>query len=232
MKKSFKYYAIIWAILFALFNAVAFLSPGWTGIEKYTGSFWVGYVFIVIAFVGQLVCANIAFKAENLQKLFYNIPLISISYGGLVAMLVFGVLAMLISPMPYWIGAIICVIILAFTAISVVKASAAAEAVSDIDKKIKTKTYFIKSLTAEAESLMAEAGTPEIKAQAKRVYEAFRYSDPMSNAALVETEEQLEREFNSFADAVRKGDVELAESIASELLIIVDRRNKKCKLLK
>ena len=53
MKKAFKSYFVIWATLLVLFNIIAFISVGWEGQEKYTASFWVGYVFITLALVGQ-----------------------------------------------------------------------------------------------------------------------------------------------------------------------------------
>ena len=78
MKKTFNYYSICWLISLAVFNVIAFVTPNEiAGISKFTGAFWVGYIFITLAFIGQLGCAYNAFKAENLKKLFYNIPLIS-----------------------------------------------------------------------------------------------------------------------------------------------------------
>ena len=100
MKKSFKLYLIAWAALLALFNVIAFISVGWADQEKYTASFWVGYIFITIMFIGQLGCSYMAFKADTAQKLFYNISLIRTSYAGLIASFIFGGLCVLISPMP------------------------------------------------------------------------------------------------------------------------------------
>ena len=57
------------------------------GASKFVGAFWTGYIFITLAFIGQLVCSYFALKAESLQKMFYNIPLITISYTGLIVML-------------------------------------------------------------------------------------------------------------------------------------------------
>lgn len=231
MKKTFKSYVICWAILFAVFSVVAFVSPGWAGIEKYTASFWIGYVLIAVAMAGQLFCAYTAFKAENLKKLFYNMPLITVSYGGMVASFVAGVLCMVISPLPYFVGVIISVIILAFTAIAVFKAKVAGEIVEKIDEKVKSKTAFIKMLTADAEHLMNTAKTPELKAQAKKVYESIRYSDPMSNDALASVESQITLKFNEFSEAVVNNSENVAE-IANELIVLIGDRNKKCRLLK
>lgn len=233
MKKSFKIYSLIWTICLAVFNVITFVTPNEIGgVSKFSGSFWVGYIFITIAFVGQLACAFVAFKAENLKKFFYSIPLLSISYGGLVAMLVVGSVFMAVSVLPEWIAIIVCVIIFAFNAIAIIKATAAADIVSGIDEKIKTKTFFIMSLSVDAQSLMTSAKSDELRAEAKKVYEAIRYSDPMANAALSDLDAQIERQFNAFSDAIKAEDAELAKETADALVEMVERRNQKCKLLK
>lgn len=225
MNKNQKYYIGVWSILFIVFQAVALISPGWINIEKYTSSFWVGYVFITISFVGQLLCAMLALKEQNLTKLFYNIPLIRISYSGLIVSFVFGGMCMLLSLLPYWIGALVAVAVLAVTALSLVKASAAASMVADIDEKIKQQTFFIKNLTVEAEMLIARAKTPESKAVCKKVYEALRYSDPMSSDALAEIERKIDAQFAAFSSTT-------SSETAEELLLLIGERNRKCKLLK
>ena len=233
MKKSFGIYSIVWAICLAVFNVITFVTPNEIGgVSKFSGLFWVGYIFITITFLGQLACAFVAFKAENLKKFFYNIPLLSISYGCLVTMLVVGSIFMAIPALPEWIAIIVCVIILAFNAVAIIKATAAADIVSGIDEKIKAQTFFIKSLSVDAQSLMTSAKSDELRAEAKKVYEAVRYSDPMADAALSDLDAQIEKQFNAFSDAVKADDAELAKETADTLVEMVERRNQKCKLLK
>ena len=75
MNKRFRTYAVIWAILFALVNAICFVAPNELAeANKFVGAFWTGYIFITLAFIGQLACAYIAFKVKNLKKLFYAPP--------------------------------------------------------------------------------------------------------------------------------------------------------------
>ena len=231
MKKTFKSYLIIWAILLILFNVIAFVSPGWIAYDKYSGSFWVGYAFIMVSFIGQLFCAMKAFRAENLQKLFYSVPLITISYTGLIVSFVVGGLCMFLSPLPYWIAAVAGVIVLVITAIAVIKADTAAELVGEIDEKVKAKTLFIKSLTVDVESLMAKAQDEETKAVCRKVYEAVRYSDPVSNEALGGVESEITLKMAALTQAVAANDA-AAKVIADELLVLVEDRNKQCKLLK
>ncbi len=233
MKNLFKYYGVCWAVLVAVFNLIVFIVPNeMVGMNKFGGAFWSGYVFIMLAFAGQLVCAYFAFKAENKQKFFYSLPLITISYAATIASVIVGTLCMVIPNLPNWVGIIICLVILAFSAVSVVKAKAAADVVSEIDKKIKVKTLFIKSLTVDVESLMARAKTDEINAELKKVYEAVRYSDPMSDEALSGIESQITLKFDLLSKAVAEGNAEAVRSAAEELVILINDRNKKCKLLK
>lgn len=232
MKKTFKSYLLLWVILLVLFNVIAFVAPGWVEHEKYSGSFWVGYAFIMVSFIGQLLCSMVAFRAENLQKMFYNMPLITISYTGLVVSFVVGGLCMFLSALPYWIGVIVCMIVLAITAMSVVKVSAAAELVAEVDENVKAKTFFIKSLTVDAEALLARAQDDETKAMCQKVYEAVRYSDPMSHDALSGVESEITLKMTALAQAVTGNDVAAVNVLAKEVMILVDDRNKRCKLLK
>lgn len=231
-EKTFRYYSIVWGILLALFNVIAFVSVGWVGQEKYTASFWIGYVFIMLTFVGHIICTYFALKESDIKKTFYNISLISKSYTGLILSFIFGGLCMLISPLPYWVGVILCAIFLVRNVIAVVKASAAIDLVSGVDEKNRTKTFFIKFLTVDAENLIARAKSEPVKAECKKVYEAVRYSDPMSRDALASIESEITATFSKLKEVVAADDSASASEIASELIVLLGDRDKKCKLLK
>lgn len=234
MKKNFKFYALIWVILLAAFNAVVFLVrpiiPGY--VINYDARFWIAWAFILSAFIGNLVCAYFAFKAENLKKMFYNLPLITVSWSALIAMLVIGCILMLIPNCPAWIAAIVCILALAGNAIAVIKSVWAADTVNKVDEKVKTHTSFIKNLTVDAEGLIARAKSDAVKVECKKVFEAVRYSDPMSNEALSVIEAKITMKVDEFSSAVGADNAEKAKEIADEIVILVGDRNKKCKALK
>ena len=139
---------------------------------------------------------------------------------------------MLISPLPYWVGVIVCAIVLVANVLSVVKATAAIDEIERIDTKVKTQTFFIKSLTVDADTLMARAKSEAVKAECRKVYEAILYSDPMSHDALSSVESQITVKFAELSEAVKADNVEKVIKIANEVCILVGDRNKKCKLLK
>ena len=174
MKSYFKYYGIVWVVLVVVFNVIVFVTPNEiAGVSKFGGSFWLGYIFIMMTLVAQLGVAWYSLK-DDITKIFYRIPLISISYGSLITMMVVGILCMVIPGFPVWVGIILCLLVLAFSIVSMMRAQAAASLIGDTDTKIKNKTFFIKSLTIDMDSLLARAASPEMSEELKKVYEAVR----------------------------------------------------------
>lgn len=232
MKQKFKYYIVAWAILVVIFNIIVFVTPNEVaGMSKFGGAFWVGYIFIMLIFIGQLGVAWYALK-DDATKVFYRIPLLSISYGTLIAMLIIGILCMIIPNFPVWLGIILCFLVLAFSVVSMMQAQAAASIVGDIDIKIKNKAFFIKALTIDIDSLMVRSTTKEITDEIKKVYDAIRYSDPMSNEALSGVESQITLKVSELSESVEKSNVDMVQKTSREIQILLNDRNKKCKMLK
>ncbi|MDE7063761.1 MAG: hypothetical protein K2O73_11055 [Lachnospiraceae bacterium] len=232
MRNKFKYYIAAWAVLFVIFHVIVFVTPNRTLEWNRDGSvFWISYIFITVTFVGQLVCAYFAWKEDSSKKLFLKLPLITISGTALVVSIIVGTVCMVIPGLPAWVGVICCVLMLGFQVVAVIKAAAAAVIVSDMDEALAQKTFFIKSLTLKAEDLMKRANTEETKAVCKRVYEVIRYSDPMSNPGLTSEESQIEQKFEEFSHAVIAGAGDIS-ILTDELVLLVENRNRKCKLLK
>jgi hypothetical protein len=224
MKKNFKLYLIAWGVLLALFNVISFVVP-----NERTTSFWIGYAFIFLTFIGQFACSYKVFVDGNTKKMFYNISLIRTSYIGLIVSFVVGGLCMIITPLPYWVGVVACAIVLALNVLSVLKSAAAIDEVERIDNKVKTQTSLIKSLIVEADTLMTSAKSEAVKAECRKVYEAIRYSDPMSSDTLASIESQIVLKFAELTEAVETDNEETIFNISSELLTLISLRNKMCK---
>lgn len=237
IKSGIKYYVIWWTLVLALFNVVAFAIPVSVNENKFTQPFWIGYGFITAMFVVQLLF-SILFYTKNskdelfLSVVFLNIPVFKLGYIALFISIIIGAVIMAVPQIPLWVDIVVLAVVVVFNAIAIITAKTAADAVYQIDKKIKVQTFFIKSLTVDAASLMASASSDEMKAETKKVYEAVRYSDPMSNDALANIENQIQNEFNIFTDAVKSDNISIAKGSANELVVLINDRNMKCKLLK
>lgn len=229
MKKNFKSYVIVWVIGLAIFNLCAFLVPS---PAKFTPSFWLGYGFITLAFILHLGTAYFTFKEETKEKLFLNISTITINFITLVCTAIVAAITMVSPGFPDWLGAILCFACFGIGIAATLLAKTAGDMVAKKDEKIKAQTFFIKSLTVDAESLISRAKSENIKAECKKVYEAVRYSDPMNSAALASIESDITIKFSKFSEAVISEDSVTVATLADEIIILLGDRNKKCRLLK
>ena len=233
MKKNFKFYALGWFVLLGLFNLLAFIIPAWPTLEKFTASFWIGWGVTIGAFFGQLICAWVAFKEESAKKTFYNISLFTVSYAGLISMFVVAMICIIVTPLPYWIAAIVCSAVLVANVIAVAKAKMAIDVVTNVDEKVEKATAFIYEMREESESLFARAKADEAKAViCKKVRDAFKFSDPLSNAELASVEASIKEHFDLLNDAILESNLDVAASESDELLALISERNNRCKKLK
>ena len=232
MKKGFKYYAIGWVVLLGLFNALAFIIPAWPTLEKFTASFWIGWGVAIGAFCGQLICAWVAFKEDSAKKTFYNISLFTVSYAGLITMFVVAMICIIATPLPYWIAAIACTLVLVANIFAILKAKMAIDLVANVDAKVEKATAFIYEMREESESILAKAKTDDAKAVCKKVRDAFKYSDPMSNDALATIEAEIQNHFALLAKAISENNNDVITSESDELFALIAERNNKCKRLK
>lgn len=233
MKSYFKYYGICWAVLFLAFQIITFVATGATvGLAALRSAFWISYAFIDLVFIGNLICSILFFRSDHQDKIFLHYPVVKLAFTALVVSVVAGALVLAVPVIPYWIGVVVDVCILVYYVIAIVASTAGAEVVESKDQRIKEQTAFIKLLTVDAEVLMDGCKTPQAKVLAAKVYEAVRYSDPMSTPALQQVDNEIQAAFHTFSAAICNGDMLSAQGAADQLLAQIDARNMKCKALK
>lgn len=236
MKNMFKHYVVGWAIVVGLYNLFIFTLPDlFEFVVRYDKNFWPLYVVVMLALIAQLVVAYFAVRKPDKERLFLNLSPIKTTYTATIAIAVIGTAALLIPWQVTYVryfALLICLVIAGFSGASVVKAHAAAEIVVETGAKVAAQTFTVKMLTADAKGLIAGAGTEEIKAATQKVYEALRYSDPMSNTMLVDSEKEIIETFKMFSNAVVANDEVQVKRSADSLVAMVAARNEKCKLLK
>jgi len=231
MKNQFKNYLTIWAVVFIVFNTVTFVIPDSSG-NKYGDAFWVGYAFITLTFLGNLLTSFFFFKEENKERAFLNFPVLIIGQRCLFLTLIVGGIIMAVPGIPKWVGVIVAVLLLGFYAIVAVQAKSAAEAVDEIGKKVAVETNFIKTMIAKSETLLAAAKSNDAKEIATKVFEAIRYSNKSSHGGLEEVETKISANFSVFSDAIYSNDDATAKSIGGKLLNLITERNNIAKMIK
>lgn len=187
---------------------------------------------VIVGYIFSLISTLIAFKKEqDITSTFFGIPA---SYSGIVTYILIIILSLLqlILKFNIAIACVIAALIFVVSVIKLFKICFAVDTIQNVDEKVKVQTFFIKSLTIDAQTLVQEARTDEVKQIAKKVYDAVRYSDPVSNEILANIESSITLKFKEFEEAVINDDTDLALESSKELLVLINDRNQKCKLLK
>jgi|GEM_PF-1220290 len=233
MNKHFKIYAAIWFVVLLSFSIVIFAIPS-NGVisAKHDAAFWGGYVFVAISYVAQLLYACAFFNSGGKEKKFLNTAGVYISYMALIIITVVGFLCMAVAIIPRWTGVVICVITSGIYCSTILKATLASGIISDTGDKVKRNTEFINKLTSQAEVLVLKADDDAAKAMLKKVYEAIRYSDAVSNDSVLKTEEQLSAKFDELSKAVQDENKEAIERLSNEVILLAEERNRICRLQK
>lgn len=232
MKKYFKSYAIIWLIGVILFSAFAFIAQLFIPGRKIDATFIVCYAAVLLAFAGQLGLGYRFFNEENKEKVFLNMPLLSLGKACvIVTALVCAALA-LIPGVPFFAALLAAVLILGLFGVAIVKADVAATAVQEIGRRAAVNSAFVKQMTASAEALRAKARTDAGKETAAQVYEAIRYANKSSTAALGDVEAKIEANFTVLSDAIVGGDDDMTKSVGGQLLGLIAEREAMAKSAK
>jgi len=231
MNKNLGYYSIAWAICLVVFNIVTFVIPHSIGdFDWYAQpTFWIGYGFAMVSFIGQLLLGIKMFSSNKAEKIFLRLSLQTILYSALFVCLVVASIFMCVPVLPKWIAAIVCVVVTGYYALAYLKGSAAINYVEKVDENVKKKTALMKELISESNSLMAYAKNEDAELATKKVYEELKYSDPMSNDKLYYIEKEMSEAYIVFADKVKYNIQEGVLELADKLCLMIKDRNNMCK---
>ena len=92
--------------------------------------------------------------------------------------------------------------------------------------KVQKKTFYIKKLQTEVETLTEAETDTATKSALAQWKETIRYSDPMSTEQIADIEDQITAKIGELKSATNKA------KIIAELNLLLDERNRKIKILK
>ena len=225
MKKDTIRGIIALTVVLALYILIAFLIP-----FVHTATFWVSFVFTLIAFCVVAASIYIAFvKNPDAKSRFYGFPIarIGVTYGvvQLIAGLIFMALGVWI---PVWVAVLIYAIALGAAVIGLISADAVREEIQRQDVKLKKDVSFMRNLQSKVCQMATQCDAPELK----KFAEDIRYSDPVSSDALGDIEQELAAAVEELQAAVVDGDSESVAQLCRKASAVLSERNRLCKLNK
>ena len=227
MKKYIKGIAAALIVL-VLFNVIAFVIP-----FTRTMTFWVGYGFAIVSIILLiLVCFSTNSAGKELKSRFLGCPIIYIATCHLTVQIIASLAFMAFPGIPTWISIVLSVIFLCIVLLGTIATSVAIDEIKMIDNYIQQKNFYIKSLSANMELLVAQCTDLQLKKEINNVCEAIKYSEPMSHPSLADVEYQIKVECSNLESALANGQLENANMLCKRILQIIQQRNRQCRLLK
>ena len=216
---------VVLGVLLVLYILIAFLIP-----FVHTATFWVSFVFTLIAFAVVAASIYIAFiKNPDAKSRFYGFPIakIGVLYGAvqLLAGIVFMALAAIV---PAWVAVLVYAIALGAAVIGLISAETVVEEIHLQDAKLKKDVTLMRSLQSKISQIAAQSEDAAIKALA----EEFRYSDPVSSDAIADAETDLAAAVDELQTAYVDGDSEAVAKLCRKASALLAERNRLCKLNK
>ncbi len=230
MNKNKARFIVTLAILFAVFSVIAFVVP-----FPHTAAFWVSYLFGVLAIAAQLYAWPKAFAGDSPRSKFYGFPIARVATVYLIAQLVLSLLVMLLGllvSVPAWIPALLFVLLLAAVALGFIAADAVRDEVERQDEAHKGKVQTMHALRSKAAYIASQCEDADTKQALSRLAESFRFSDPVSSAALTDIEATLGALVDELQSAVLEKDVAAAQTLCAKAEAALADRNRLCKLNK
>ena len=225
-KKGLLYFITALIVVMVVFNIIAFTIP-----FNRTSSFWIGYGFTIGAIIVSFAVSFYAFKGSLRSKL-YGFPLIYLAWGYLCAQTLLGMICMAISMMPYQIPLILSILLLGAYLIGMMATDMTKEYVENVEKKVKEKTFFVRSLQLDISEIESSVTDNALATAIKDLSDDVKYSDPMSADQLDDIESQISDKVVELRELASSEKNEDAIAIVAETRKLIGLRNQKCKLLK
>lgn len=220
------------AIGFITYNVVLFVI---CGFSNHGGAFWVSYVFMLLAFA-TLTISGYLLKSRNMQPRdwLFGYPVLKHCTIYIILELISSVLFMGLDykDCPWGIAFAVQMILLAVHLVFIISCFIAKEMIEDVQTNVKVRTSKIKLLQIDVEMIAESTNNIEIKEAFVKLAEQVRYSDPMSSDALNDLEEQITYVVGQAKTSASMNDVESSLTLCKKASLLLNERNKKCKVFK
>ena len=226
-KKSWIMTAVIYAIIFAVFNLLVFVIAN----EK-NGVFWMSYAFMCIAFIVQIASMLLALRSLETETVFMGIPLASLSLYYFFAAIFVGAVFMFFQNAPFKLALVLQILILAIYVVIAIMALMSRNVVQDVNDNLKENVEAIKTLVVDVDVFIPQVNDPALKKSLKKLSETIKYSDPISNAAVADIEEQIMQTVNELRINIENSRNAEAIQTCKDIEVLFMQRNSLLKATK
>lgn len=214
-----------------VYNILAFLLP-----FHHNGVFWIGYSFGMVALITQIAIFALAFyDARTAASRFYGIPVARVGLIYLVCQLIVSFFAMMlggIESFPTWPIILVSILLFAAAVLGTIATDATRDEIVRQDAALKQNVQSMRTLQSIGVQLAAQSKGTDCAEEMRKLSEQLRYSDPVSNPATVEAENEIKAILSEIQQAILDRDFSAANTLCRNASSALSERNRICKLNK
>lgn len=231
MNKKEKSVAMVYGILFLIFNVVYLGVPFCK-----TAASWIIYVFTLLALVVSFFITAYAFKrGETLSSKVYGFPIFRVSYLYLGIQFLLCVLVSVLGvfiEIATWIPTVSSIVLLGLVMVGLIATDNARDVIQEMEHQVELKTRNLTYFRIDMDDVVSNCDDMEVKKELMALAEEIRYSDPVSADELEVIEQQIGDEVNALKGMIKDEDRGLVKQKIKTIRVLLEDRNRRCKLLK
>ena len=190
------------------------------------------YAFMCIAFIVQIASMLLALRSLETETVFMGIPLASLSLYYFFAAIFVGAVFMFFQNAPFKLALVLQILILAIYVVVAIMALMSRNVVQDVNDNLKENVEAIKTLVVDVDVFIPQVNDPSLKKSLKKLSETIKYSDPMSNAAVADIEEQIMQTVNELRINIENSRNAEAIQTCKDIEVLFMQRNSLLKATK
>lgn len=191
-----------------------------------------GDVFMCVGF-GMLIVAYYLSKAKkDARSRFWGWPILTTGVKFFAYVSIFNTIIIIVNQfidIPFFVVLFCNIVLFCVEGIALISVDSAREFVTGQDERRKQRMQTMKMLQAKLNTLYAQYNSGEIGKKLKKLQDKFRYSDPNSSAASVETEIKIQEALDKLENELKE-DQEMAVSVIDEIEKLLKVRNQQALL--
>lgn len=233
MNKISKRYILCFSILLILYNALVWIIPF---PKKSLGTFIITYSTSMFAFILQPIIYFITNKnSKEIKSKLYSWPILKVTYIYFLIQLIVSFLFYIIGAfvkIPLWISSVLFILLIGLALIGIIITDTYKNQIEKLEDNEKNNKRFITSLKIETSILAKKYISSPVYKELEEFADAVRYSDPISSESLLNIENEIDNKFNEIKYVLESGNYSVASLKISEIKLLLDQRNQKCKAYK
>jgi len=224
-------FALILLIAVAAYNLVFFMLAGFA---DHTATFWESWGFMMLAIATIIIVfASMGSQGMFMRDWLFGYPIFKhCTIYAFVELVLSSIFAIFEESVSWSVALVIQILLYAIFLVFTLSAFLARDTIKEIGAKVEVKTQYIRLLRVDAEMLEGKCTDPAPKEKCRKFAEDVRFSDPMSNEVLFELEKEISLTVSNCDMALSANNFPMADALLTKASLLLQERNKKCKVLK